>query len=283
MFSNDGKDKVYNSQMVLYLFSQVLQLGKQPEQIIDANLQIDYERLRRLSENENNSGKLLQIAQDGGIYGNIIERFSFDKLPSEEYFISLLFYLGMLTKGGTQRGLTWLKIPNYSIKTLYWEFAIAAAQGQETKSASASELSKTISQMAYDGDILPYLDFFSENILKRLSNRDLINFDEKYIKTMMLATLFMSRLYLPVSENENISGYTDIYLQKHPAVQDIKFEHVFEVKYTKTGTDKNEKEAKFAEAAAQIEKYKKDPRFANRNDIKFAAILFEGKTDYEAR
>jgi cephalosporin hydroxylase len=35
---------------------------------------------------------------------------------------------------------------------------------------------------------------------------------------------------LPVSEAENINGYMDIYLQKHPAVEDIKFEYVFEPK-----------------------------------------------------
>jgi len=34
---------------------------------------------------------------------------------------------------------------------------------------------------------------------------------------------------------------------------------------------------------AQIEKYKKDTRFINRDDLKFAAIVFEGKGEYEAR
>jgi hypothetical protein len=63
----------------------------------------------------------LQITRDGGVAGNVIEKFSLEKLNDEEYFVSLLFYLGMLTNGGMQRGETWLKIPNYSIRTLYWE------------------------------------------------------------------------------------------------------------------------------------------------------------------
>jgi hypothetical protein len=189
----------------------------------------------------------------------------------------------MLTRGGKQRRSTWLKIPNYSIKTLYWEYVISYVQSLEKKMVSTSQLEETIGKMAYDGEIKPYLDFFTENFLKRLSNRDLINFDEKYIKVMLLSTLFQSRLYLPMSEEENINGYTDIYLMKHPADPDIKFEYVFEVKYIKTGAIQEESESKFSEALSQIERYRKDTRYANREDLQFVALVFEGKGDYEAK
>jgi hypothetical protein len=69
-------------------------------------------------------------------------------------------------------------------------------------------------------------------------------------------------------------------LQKHPAVKDIKYEYVFEIKYAKTGSTDAEISAKFAEAQAQIEKYKKDERFVNRDDVKFVAVVFKGKGDY---
>jgi hypothetical protein len=281
MFNKNAENKVYNSQMILYLFNQVLQLGEQPEQIIDTNLQTDYERLRRLAENENNREKLLQITREGGIAGNVIEKFSLDKLNSEEYFVSLLFYLGMLTNGGVKEGLTYLKIPNYSIRTLYWGYLVAYIQDLEETQISVLELSNTLREMAFRGDIKPFLDFFSENYLKRLSNRDLLKFDEKYVKVMMLAVLFTGRLYLPVSEAETTEGYTDIYLLKHPAIQDIKFEYVFEIKYAKTDASEAEIKAKFEEALAQIERYKKDRRFAGRDDMKFAAIVFKGKGEYE--
>jgi hypothetical protein len=280
MFNKNGKDKVYNSQMILFLFNQILRLGTQPEQIIDTNLQTDYERLRRLAENESNREKLVQIMLDGGVVSNIVEKFSIDKLNSDEYFISLLFYLGMLTNGGVIEGQPYLKIPNYSVRTLYWEYAVAYVQDLEKEMISAMKLNETIREMAFRGSIKPYLDFFTENFLKRLSNRDLQNFDEKYIKVMLLSTLFISRLYLPVSEDENINGYTDIYLQRHPAIPDIKFEYVFEIKYVKTGFTDAEITAKLSEAQAQIEKYKKDSRFAGREDVKFAAIVFKGKGEF---
>jgi hypothetical protein len=281
-FNENVNNKVYNPQMIFYLFNQILGTGKQPKNVVDTNLQTDYERLRRLAENDNNQGKLLHIVRDGGTFGKIVEKFSIENLNSDEYFISLLFFLGMLTNGGTQKGKTWLKIPNYSIKTLYWKYIVSYVQNIGDKNVSDLELLDTISIMAYDGEIKPYLDFFVENFLKRLSNRDLINFDEKYIKVMLLSTMFLSDFYLPLSEDEVTEGYTDIYMIRHPVKPDIKYEYVFEIKYMKAGAAKSEKEMKFKEAKAQIEKYKKDPRYAGKDDIKFIAAVFQGKGEYEA-
>jgi len=283
LFNQKGESKVYNSQMILFVFNQIKMTGEQPEEIVDANLKTDYGRLRRLAGNENNRKKLLSIALDGGIFGSVVGRFSQNELEKEEYFISLLFYLGMLTIGGFERGEIWLKIPNYSIKTLFWEYLISYIQCLEQKETDFSEITKASKGMAYDGDYNSFLNYFVENYLKRLSNRDLMVFDEKYIKVMMLAILFGSSLYHPISENENMDGYCDIYLQRHHAVSDVEYEYIFELKYVKTDTAEKEKEAKFAEAFAQLEEYKKDPRFVGRNDIKFIAIVFAGKGNFEAR
>jgi hypothetical protein len=107
--------------------------------------------------------------------------------------------------------------------------------------------------------------------------------NKKYIKVMLLSTVFQSDFYLPLSEDEVTEGYTDIYLQKHPVKPDIKYEYIFEIKYAKTDATKAEIDAKFTEAESQIQKYKKDTRFAGRDDIRFVAIVFEGKGEYEAR
>ena len=283
LFNDKGKNKVYNSQMVLFLFYKITQLGEQPKEIIDINLKSDSGRLQQLAENENNREKMLQIIKEGGIFSEVIENFSLDDLQNEKYFISLLFYLGMLTNGGVVEERTYLKIPNYSIKTLFWEYLAFYIQERSEKTLSYSAFSDTVTEMAFRGNIYPYLEYFSENILKLLSNRDLMNFDEKYIKATMLPTLYLSNLYLPVSEDENKNGYSDIYLQKRPTAKSIKYEYIFELKYLKANATKKEKNEKMNEAIAQIEKYKKDERYANRDDMKFIAIVFEGKGDYEAK
>jgi len=117
MFNNNGKNKVCNSQMVLYLFNQILQIGEQPSQIIDTSFQTDYKRLRSLAEN--NREILLQIIQNSGIICNVVENLPLYRFDSEEYFISLLFYFGMLTNAGIKEGQTYLRTPNYSVKGLY--------------------------------------------------------------------------------------------------------------------------------------------------------------------
>lgn len=289
MFTNKGKDKVYNSQMVLYLLYQIRNFKEPPEVIIDQNLKTGYERLRVLAENENNRTRLLKIMKDGGIsVSTIIDVFSLDDIVSEDYFVSLLFYIGMLTCGGVYRG-TWLKIPNYSIKTLYWEYMGRIMQKEVNSPLSTGELKDTVDTMAYDGDIVPYLDYFTENILIRLSNRDLQKFDEKYVKVAMLSNLFLSNYYLPKSEDENTGGYSDVYLQKSPAIEGINYEYVLEIKYVKVNADKSKEyvekdiEDKFAEAFTELEKYKKDKRYADKENIKYAAIVFHGKGEYEMR
>lgn|GEM_PF-4932864 len=55
------------------------------------------------------------------------------------------------------------------------------------------------------------------------------------------------------------------------------------MKYAKTGATEADIVTKFTEAEAQIEKYKKDERFADREDVKFAALVFKGKGEYEMR
>ncbi|MDR2577212.1 MAG: AAA family ATPase, partial [Chitinispirillales bacterium] len=153
MFNENGKDKVYNSQMILFLFNQILRLGEQPKDVVDTNLKTDYARLRRLAENENNREILFDIVKDGGVYGDIIGKFSLEELHNENYFVSLLFYLGMLTKGGVVEGQPYLKIPNYSIKTLYWNYAISHVQDLDSTAVSTRKLSDVISKMAFRGDI----------------------------------------------------------------------------------------------------------------------------------
>jgi hypothetical protein len=121
-FYEGSTSKVYNPTMVLYFFRQWNKLGYVPEQWVDDNMKIDYNRLRQLIMNEKNRRQLEEIIKNGRVTTQIVSRFSIDRLYTQEYFISLLFYMGLLTIEGTRRGETELVIPNYVIKTLFWEF-----------------------------------------------------------------------------------------------------------------------------------------------------------------
>jgi hypothetical protein len=60
--------------------------------------------------------------KDGGTVSEILEKFPIDSLNDESYFISLLFYMGLLTVRERSLMDISLRIPNYSVKTLYWEY-----------------------------------------------------------------------------------------------------------------------------------------------------------------
>ena len=109
-------------------------------------------------------------------------------------------------------GKSRLCIPNYSIQTVFWEYLMEMAQTNGDFSINTTELDQSIAALALDGRAKPFLDYVSKKIFNKLSSRDLRQFDEKYIKIMLFACLFQSRVFIPVSEMETDAGYVDIYL-----------------------------------------------------------------------
>jgi hypothetical protein len=206
-----------------------------------------------------------------------------DEMYRGQYFVSLLFYMGLVTIDCLDRGMTVLRIPNYSIKTIYWEYLEQITLNLNTDiMIDAGEESAAIRSLAYDGDLVPYISYMSKNIFQRLSNRDLIGFDEKYIKLMLLGGVFRSLLYVPTSEKEVEHGYIDIFLQRSPLLPEIPYEWVWELKYLKKKDATKEKVATtLAAAQAQLEKYRRSTLFVGRDDVKFAALLFIGKERYQ--
>jgi hypothetical protein len=98
-----------------------------------------------------------------------------------------------------------------------------------------------LKELAYRGNPHPFIDCVSKNIFARLSNRYLQNFDEKYIKIMLLNGLFQSTLYLTVTELEVSQGYVDIYMRRSHLRPYIPYEWVWEIKYVGKKTQSAEK------------------------------------------
>ena len=279
LFHKEGADRVYNPSMILYFFNQIINNQKVPEKIIDDNLKTDYGRLQRLTQNEANREMLLQIVKDGGIVTEVKSKFSIDNLFDDEYFVSLLFYMGLLTIEKPLMGMVRLCIPNYSIKTVYWEYIMKSAQINAGFVINTAELNRAITALALDGQAKPFVEYVTRNIFNKLSNRDLRKFDEKYIKIMLLGCLFQSRVYIPVSEIETNTGYVDIYLIRSPLVPEVKYEWIFELKYLKA-SEKSLATHRL-DAKKQLLNYGSSTMMKDRKDVKKAVILFIGKNKYE--
>jgi hypothetical protein len=281
LFNPDAENRLYNPSMILYLFDLILKKRKMPAKIIDPNLKTDYGRLKRLIENDKNRDTLVQIAKEGSIVAEIIEKFSMDIMFDDDYFVSLLFYMGLLTIKEPDWAKVRLCIPNFSIETIFWEHILRLTkESSPMMSVETRPLDEAIKNMAMKGDLHGYIDYVSKNAFSKLADKDLRNFDEKYIKVMLLSYLFLNKTYIPMSEYETGNGYTDIFLQRHPQLPQIKYEWLLEIKYLKTGEEKLVPEKK-KEGQEQIQRYIHAHRLEGRDDLKTAIVVFIGKNKYE--
>jgi hypothetical protein len=126
-----------------------------------------------------------------------------------------------------------------------------------------------------------FIAYISENAFGKLSDYDLQHFDEKYIKLLLLAYLFMSKIYIPMSEYETVPGRADIFLQRNPLLPEIKYEWLFEIKYCKTSASEAEVAAKRREGLEQLKQYLQSHRTKVRPDLKAALLVFTGKNKFE--
>ncbi|ADD01937.1 AAA-ATPase-like protein [Thermoanaerobacter italicus Ab9] len=280
LFSAEAEKRIYNPDMVLYYLDSIVRYKKPPRNLIDDNVKTDYGRLNRLTMNEENRALLERIIKEEGIVAEIVTKFSFDRMYDEEYFVSLLFYMGLLTIGMQEKTRLFLKIPNYVIKTIMWEYIETNLKKEYKINLDLNELRKTIEEMAYEGRIKPYIEYISQNVLKVLSNRDIINFDEKYIKVILITYLVNSKAYRPISERETEGGYIDIYLERDIRIPDIKYEWLIELKYVKKN-EKDKVDKIKEEGIKQLKKYRESRGLKEREDVKQALIIFIGKDEYQ--
>jgi hypothetical protein len=228
---------------------------------------------------------LTAIIETNFFNAEITDRFSIDKIHEHKNFLSLLYYMGLVTiDKEPEIGMSMLRIPNYSIKTMYWEYMENIIMDRNPKMPfNTSLVYGSLGAMAFYNDYRPFFDMFQKDFVSRLSNRDLEHFSEKNVKLFLLSVLFQTNYYLPLSETENSGGYSDIYLQRrsylYPA---IKADWVWELKYIKQSDAENETliASRKAEAVAQLKRYRASNLFKDRTDVRYLAVVFIGKKDY---
>ncbi|MCT4605345.1 MAG: AAA family ATPase [Marinisporobacter sp.] len=123
LFSEYGTERVYNSNMVLYFYNQILKLGKYPKNLMDENIKTDYKKLEDIAFNFKDDKTIEKILSGEKLTTKIVEKFNLEKMYNEKAnFISLLYYFGMLTIEETIFDQYILKVPNYAVNTVYWDY-----------------------------------------------------------------------------------------------------------------------------------------------------------------
>jgi hypothetical protein len=267
LFSSDATERLFNPDMVLYFLKELRPPARYPKELLDINVRTDYGRIHRLlftpegEVRETVVEDLLAVIIDGSTAARLQSSFPLDRAYEGSYFVSLLYYMGLLT---LQENEGWFRlgIPNYAIRTLYWETIAHLLQELHHPDLPTTRVDAAIETMARRGDLEPFLTLAFTRVLRKLSNRDLIRLDEKTMKVLLLAYLSLSEVFVVWSEMELSFGYSDLVLVPNRSQPAAQVGFLIELKYLKSGATEEEVMARLDEADAQLRRYLADPRLA---------------------
>ena len=256
-----GKEpSMFNSDMVCYYMSNLVDTGHRPKELIDPNTMTDYGKMKRLIVMDKLEGERLNIihdiAEDGFIYGQVASHFPAERMMEFGNFISLLYYYGMLTIGGVEGELLKLIIPNNNVRLQYYHYLLE--EYQSIAPANLQRLSLCYSRAALHGDWRPMMDCILKAYHDTTAVRQLIE-GERNLQGFMNAYLTLTNYYLVAPEMEFSHGYCDFFLlPNHAAYPTVAHSYILELKYLKADATEAEAERQWAEAVEQVKAYAAD-------------------------
>jgi hypothetical protein len=277
-------ERVFNPDMVLYFAKELAPPAWYPEEILDVNVRTDYGRIQRLLFTPEGAPRahLIETFQtvltEGAIDARLQSSFPLERAYEESFFVSLLYYMGLLTlqeSGGRFR----LGIPNYAVRTLYWDAIAGLLRDLHHVDIDPSRVGTALAAMGARGDIAPFLELAFTQVIRKLSNRDVIRLDEKTMKVVLLAYLSLSEEFFAWSEVELGFGYGDLVLLPNRIRPVAAFAFLIELKYLKSGATDEAVTGKLDEADAQLERYLADEKLralAGTKTWKAVSVAFVG-------
>ena len=300
-FAKDADETVYNTDMVLYFLDAAMPNKRIPDDLIDANVRIDYGKLRHLltvSRQMGDSGRgtaestarrgeaadavrlngnfdlLRQVVGEGQVHADIQTSFPLERLDQRDNFLSLLHYFGLLSIRESVAGRTRLHIPNQTVRQLLYGHLRDAYDDVGVLSVDLLALADLLWRMAFRGEWRPVLDFLRDAIAAQTSIRDYLD-GEKIIQGFLAAYLGVSRHFLVRTELELNKGFADISLE--PLVvqfPELRYGYLIELKYLKRSDDTGEANAQAVvqNAEAQLRRYLADERLGRQ----YPSVRFRG-------
>ncbi|WP_455666244.1 AAA family ATPase [Phocaeicola sp.] len=253
-----GQATMYNSNMVLYFVMNYILYGKQPRNMIESNIRIDYEKLRMLirkdKEFAHDASIIQTLVSQGYITGELKEGFPAANIVDSDNFVSLLYYFGMLTISGMHKGKTKLTIPNQVVQEQLYTYLLNT-YNEADLSFSNHEKDELASALAYDGAWKSYFDYIAECLKRYASQRDKQK-GESFVHGFTLAMTAQNRFYRPISEADTQAGYVDIFLCPLLGIyQDMEHSYIIELKYAKYKDPETRVEELRLEGIAQANRY----------------------------
>ena len=254
-----GETTMYNSNMVLYFIKNYLDNdGKAPQNMIESNIRVDYEKLRMLirkdKEFAHDASIIQTLVSQGYITGDLKESFPAVNITTPDNFVSLLYYFGMLTISGMYKGKTKLTIPNQVVQEQLYTYLLNT-YNEADLSFSNHEKDELASALAYDGAWQSYFGYIADCLKRYASQRDKQK-GEFFVHGFTLAMTAQNRFYRPISEADTQAGYADIFLCPLLDIYpDMQHSYIIELKYAKYKDPEDRVKELRKEGIAQANRY----------------------------
>jgi len=236
-FSIKAKERVFNSTMVMFFVSEFdIKRCEFPRELLDFNVASDYRKIMQLFEigdTEDNYKVLNELIENNQTTANLKSKIEFDKGFFRDDFVTLLYSMGFVTIKDEILGDTIFTIPNYTIKTLYFDYFQIEIENRNQMKFDIRGIRSAITEMALNNNLQGFQKEL-KSVINLLSNRDYMKFEEKHLKVIALTVLNIAKFYYIKSEAEYNNKYPDIMLLKQEPF-DVKFQFLFELKWVKKG------------------------------------------------
>jgi len=234
-FSERAKDKVFNTDMVLYYMMKSYDEEYPPKYLIDENVKIDYKKLEHfLTINRKLNGNfdvLEQLLTEEKISGSLVRSFPLKEITKRDNFISLLFYFGLITINREYRGEIEFIIPNNTIKELLYAFIRDGYRSVYDFNIDVFKLSKLVKDMAYSGDYEGAFKFIANEISRIIVLRDFID-GERVVQAYFLSLFSITNDFIIEHEKEQSLGFSDIVFKPfYDLYEEIEYGYLVEFKY----------------------------------------------------
>jgi hypothetical protein len=299
-FCLDAKNKLFNSDMVLYYLQAHLDYGKPPRNTFDPNILSDYSKLQSLVSidlGDKNGANYIQIEDAKKMrVDSLISILGGEPQPvaiSEVYelvkfdqndFLSLLFYTGYLTLTHPEDSLT---LPNAIIKRVFCDYfldmSLIPSLGIDSKKNEDA-----MEQMSMNGKNDKFVQAISDTLAES-PDRIYLHFAET---SAQLIGYSIAKNYTGYeTEIEKDVGYGHIDLTLLPSAIPVNYYGLIELKYIKAGAlnpvknppDDMEKhrmdiiKERWDDAFSKLKKYSKSSKFTelqSQGRLKHWIIIF---------
>ncbi len=267
---------VANTTLVLNFFDKLVRARTWPSDYIDENLRTDYAKIRHLvtlNHRLNGNFSVLEtLMETGTLSERLAKSFQAKELSQKENFTSLLYWFGITTITGGERGRTRFGIPNETLKQLAAKMIPAAYADIHQIDGRVQAINDALVDFSFDGTWRKFTDILAEIVKENFRVRDSIDGEKTVQSTMVALLVAAAGPYFVHHEGEAGGGFYDIALE--PRLRDwpdIAHAALIELKYLKPGGRKPTKAALAAikaEAIVQLDKYSADPALAAKWRLK---------------